>query len=67
MIIITYRSTVDMIYILQSLISKTKIKINQNLNKYYDEMNYRRQSGTFQFEEDLFAKNAQGISETYNE
>ena len=29
---------------------------------YYDEMPYRRHSGSFQFEEDLFSKNAERIS-----
>ena len=30
-------------------------------------MNIRRQSGTFQFEEDSFSKNVQGIGQTYQE
>ena len=30
-------------------------------------MNYRRQSGTFQFEEDPFPKNAEGSSKIYHE
>ena len=30
-------------------------------------MNYRRQSGISQFEEDLFSKNVQGIGEIYRE
>ena len=30
-------------------------------------MKYRRQSGTFQFEEDTFPRNAEGISKIYHE
>ena len=52
----------DMINKLQISKGKTKLKINQNISIYYDEMNYRRQSGYFQFEEDASAKNVQGIA-----
>ena len=37
---------------LQNLTGKTKLKIHQNTIQYYDQMNYMRQSKTFQFEED---------------
>ena len=61
MVIILYNTTEDMINKLQALKVGTKIKFNQNTSTYCDEMNYRRQNITFQFEEDPFAKNAQGI------
>ena len=32
---------------LKSLKGKTKLKFHQNINNYYDEMNNRRQNGTF--------------------
>ena len=47
--------------------SKTKLKFDQNLSNYYDEMTYRRQSNDFQFEEDPFIKIADGISKSYHE
>ena len=37
------------------------------MSNYYDEMSIRRQSNTFQFEEDPFRKDARGISEIYHE
>ena len=57
-----YDTTRDMIDKLQSLKWKTNLKFYQNKSNYYNEMNYRWQSNTFQFEEDLFSKNVQGIS-----
>ena len=44
---------------LQSLKEKIKLTFNQNISNYYDEMSYRRQSGTFQFEEDPLGKNVE--------
>ena len=44
--------------ILQGLKGKTKLKFDHILSIFDDEMNYRRQSGTFQFEEDFFIKDA---------
>ena len=58
----TYNSTQDMIIKLQQLKDKTKLEFHQNISIYYDEINIRRQSGTFQFEEDPLSKNAEGIS-----
>ena len=49
----TYNLTQDMTNVSQSLKGKTKIKFYQNISSYYDELYYRRQSGTFQFDEDL--------------
>ena len=46
---------------------KTKLKFYQNITNYYDEMNCRRRSNTFQFENDVFSKNAKGISKIYHE
>ena len=63
----TYNSTEDMIIKLQSLKCKTKKKLYKNLSDYYDEMNIRRQSGVFQFEEDPFRKGDQGIGKIYHE
>ena len=55
-----YNTTKDMIINIQELKEKTKLKIYKNINNYYDNMNNR-------FDEDPFAKNAQGTSEIYHE
>ena len=67
MIITTYISTEDLINKLQSLKGKTKLKFFRSISDYYDEMNIRRQSGTFQFEGDPFSKGVQGIGKIYHE
>ena len=56
----TCNSTEEMINLLQQLKGKTKLKFHKNINNYYDNMNTR-------FDEDPFAKNAQGISKIYHE
>ena len=43
----TYISTQDMIYKLQQLKGKTKLKLYEKISDYYDELKYRRQSGVF--------------------
>ena len=48
-----------MINELQQLKGKTKLKFFKNKGNYYDNMNIR-------FDEDAFARNAQGISKTYH-
>ena len=53
----TYNSTEDMIIKLQSSKCKTKLKFYRNISIYYDEMSIRN----FQFEQDIFSKNAQEI------
>ena len=53
-------STEHMINKLQQLKGKTKLKVYQNISNYYDSKNIR-------FDEDPFAKNAQGISKIYHE
>ena len=55
----TYNSTEDTIKKIQELKGKTKLKFYENISNYYD-MNIR-------FDEDPFAKNAQGISKDYHE
>ena len=55
-----YNSTEDMINNLQQLKGKTKLKFYKSIRNYYDNMNIR-------FDEDPFAKNAQGISKIYHE
>ena len=62
-----YNSTQDMIDNLQSSKSKTTLKIYPNMSNYYDEMKYRKQSGTFQFEEEFFSKNEENFSKFYLE
>ena len=62
----TYNLTQDMINKLQSLMVK-KLEFYQNISNLYDEMNTRRRNGTFQFEEDVFSKSAQGKSKIYDE
>ena len=53
-------STEDMIEKLQQLKGKTKLKIYKEISNYYGNMNTR-------FDEDPFARNAQGISKIYHE
>ena len=62
-----YNSSKNMIDKLPQLKGKTEIKFYKIISYYYDEMNIRRQSGTFQFEEDPFSKNVQGIGKYYHE
>ena len=52
---------------LQELKGKPKLKIYKNISKYYDEMNIRMQSGSFQFQEDCSSKNVQNIDKIYHE
>ena len=63
----TYNSTEHKIKKLDNLEGKTKINFYQNISSYYDEMYIRRQSKTFQFEEDPSFKNAEVISKNYRE
>ena len=63
----TYISAEDMIINLRSLAGKTNLKLYKNLSKYYDEMNIRKQSGNFEFEENFFSKNLGGIGKFYHE
>ena len=55
----TYNSTEDMNNKLQQLKGKTKLKFYKK-SKYYDNMNIG-------FDEDPFAKTAQGVSKIYHE
>ena len=50
-----YNKTEGVINNLQQFKCKTRKNFCQNLSNYYDEMNYRRQSGYFQFHEDVFS------------
>ena len=63
----TFNSTQDMIIKIQSLKGKTKLNFYQNINFHYDEMSIIKQNGTFQFEENPFSKDVQGIGKTYQE
>ena len=62
-----YKTIQDMIDKIQKLKGKTKLKFYQYISNYYDEMNIRRQSGTFQFKGDVFSEGAQGTSRIYHE
>ena len=62
-----YNSPQDMSDNLQSSKGNTKLKIYPIICKYYDELKYRGQSGTFQFEENIFNKNEERISKLYLE
>ena len=46
----------------QTLKGRTKMKFYQNISNYYDQMNYTRQTKTFQFEEEPFCKGAQSVA-----
>ena len=63
----TYNSSEEMIIKLQLVKGKTKLKFYKSINNYYDEMNFRRQSGVFHFEEDTFSNGVQGIGQIYHE
>ena len=56
----SYNSTEDLINKLQELKAKTKLKFYKNIINYYDNMNIK-------FDEDPFAKNAQGVNKIYHE
>ena len=51
-----YKMTVDMINKLRGLKYETKLNFHQIKSKFYDKMNYRRQSGSFQTGEDFFSR-----------
>ena len=55
MVYTTFNSTQEMIDKLQQLKGKTKLKNFKNINRYYDEMNIRRQSDNFQLKENPFS------------
>ena len=67
MMIIEINRTENMIDKVQRSKGKTKLRFHQGISDYYDEMNYRKQSGFFQFEEDPSAINAQGIDNLIHE
>ena len=62
-----YNSPQDRNDTLQSLEFKINIKIYANISKYYDELKYRRQSGSFHYEEVIFRKNEERITKFYPE
>ena len=64
---INYDTSQDMINKVQQLKSKTKLKFYPEIRNYYDEKIYRRKSGYFQFEEDVFSKSVQGRAEIVQE
>ena len=64
---ITYSSTQDIIKKSQNSEGKTKLKFYQNIFNFYDEMNIKRGSGNFQFEEDLFSKKVQSVGKLCHE
>ena len=63
----TYTTTQDMINKLQQSKNKTKLKFYKNITVHYYEMNIKRRCANFQFQEDPFSKNVQGISKIYHE
>ena len=67
MVITTYNSTQEMIDKLQQLKGERELRFYKNINNSYDEMNFRRLSGTFQIEEDPFSKGVQSIGKFYHE
>ena len=64
---VKYRTTEDFITNLKESKGKTKLKFCQNIRNVYDEMKYGQQNKTFQFEEDSFAKIAQGVGKFFHE
>ena len=67
MIIATYNSTEDMFIKVQELKARKKLNFCQITGNSYNEMKIRRQSGTFQFEEETFSIKAEGICKIYHE
>ena len=65
MVIAGYNSSQNMIDNSQNLKVKTTPKNYPNLSIFYNEKMYRRQSGTFQSEKDLFSKNEERITKLY--
>ena len=59
--------TEDLINQFQQLKGKTKLKFYQNISNYFDKRNFRRQSDTFQFEQDPFSKHVEGIGKSFHE
>ena len=60
----TYNSTEDMFNKLQQLKGKIKLNFYKNISNYYNEIKNKN----FQFpQQDVFSKNAQGISKKYQE
>ena len=62
-----YNSSQGMNGALQSLKFKINLKIYANIYKYYDELKYRMESGSFHYEEDIFRKNEEKITKLYPE
>ena len=60
-----YNSSQYMVNSLQNLKVKSTLKIYPSISNYHNEMKYRRQSGTFQSEEELFNKNEERITKLY--
>ena len=65
MVIAEYNSSETMIDNSQNLKVKTTLKNYPILSIFYNQKMYRRQSGTFQSEEDLFSKNEERITKLY--
>ena len=65
MVFAEYNSSQNMIDNSQNLKVKTTPKNYPNLSIFYNEKMYRRQSGTFQSEKDLFSKNEERITKLY--
>ena len=65
MVFAEYNSSQNMIDNSQNSKVKTILENYPNLSIFYNEKMYRRQSGTFQSEEDLFSKNEERITKLY--
>ena len=52
-----YKSTKELIEKLQSTKGQTKLKFYQHIGNYYDEMNYWKQSRSFQYQKEPYAEN----------
>ena len=57
----TYNSTRDLNFKLQQLKGKTKLNVYPGISNHYEEMSFRTLSGSLQFEEYPFSKDALGI------
>ena len=62
-----YKATQGLHIKLQQLKCRTNLKFYQNNSNYYYEMKYQRQNGTYQFDENPFVQNVEGIGKITHE
>ena len=61
-----YKTAKKLMIKLQQTKGERNPKNHQALGIYYNQATYRRQGGYFQFEEELSAKNSQGLAKIFH-